>query len=116
MILLFTSDHCAWCDVLKTMLNEESEELGLFQSVFEVNVDKHHHIAEAYNILVVPTLVSGMQKISGVPTSSDLRSFILQLNAESRSRLKKDAPRSVLREARKLQSSKVNEDPVVRSA
>ena len=116
MILLFTSDHCVWCDVLKTMLDEESEELGLHQSVFEVNVDKHYHIAEAYSILVVPTLVSGMQKISGVPTSSDLRSFILQLNAGSRSRLKKDAPSSVLREARKLQSSKVSEDPVVRSA
>lgn len=98
------------------MLDEESEELGLFQSVFEVNVDKHHHIAEAYNILVVPTLVSGMQKISGVPTSSDLRSFILQLGAGTRSRIKKDGPRSVLREARKLQSSEVNEDPVVRSA
>ncbi len=116
MILLFTSDHCVWCDVLKTMLDEESKELGLHQSVFEVNVDKHHHIAEAYNILVVPTLVSGMQKISGVPTSSDLRSFILQLNAGLRSRLRKDAPSSVLREARKLQSSKVSEDPVVRSA
>jgi len=116
MILLFTSDHCVWCDVLKTMLDEESEELGLFQSVFEVNVDKHHHIAEAYSILVVPTLVSGMHKISGVPPASELRSFILQLNAGSRSRLKKDAPSSVLREARKLQSSKVNEDPVVRSA
>ncbi len=115
MILLFTSDHCVWCDVLKTMLDEESEELGLHQSVFEVNVDKHYHIAEAYSILVVPTLVSGMQKISGVPTSSDLRSFILQLNAGSRFR-KKDAPSSVLREARKLQSSKVNEDTVVRSA
>ncbi len=31
MILLFTSDHCAWCDVLKKMLDEESEELGLLE-------------------------------------------------------------------------------------
>ena len=116
MILLFTSDHCAWCDVLKTMLDEESEELGLHRLVYEVNVDKHHHIAEAYSILVVPTLVSGMHKISGVPTSSDLRSFILQIHAGSRSRLKKDAPSSVLREVRKLQSSNSSEEPVVRSA
>jgi len=115
MILLFTSDHCAWCDVLKTMLDEESEELGLHRLVYEVNVDKHHHIAEAYSILVVPTLVSGMHKISGVPTSSDLRSFILQVHAGTLPRSKKDTPRSVLREARKLQSSNSSEEPVVRS-
>ncbi len=97
------------------MLDEESEELGLLRSVYEVNVDKHHHIAEAYSILVVPTLVSGMHKISGVPTSSDLRSFILQVYAGTSTRFKKDTPSSVLREARKLQSAKVSEDPVVRS-
>ena len=104
MILLFTSDHCAWCDVLKAMLEEESEELGLLQSIFEVNVDRHHHIAEAYSILVVPSLVSGMHKISGVPAADDLRSFILQVNAGARASLKKNTPRSVLRAVREIQS------------
>lgn len=116
MILLFTSDHCAWCDVLKAMLDEESEELGLLQSVFEVDVDRHHHIAEAYSILAVPTLVSGMHKISGVPTASDLRSFILQVNAGVRSRFKKDAHRSVLREVREIQSFNDQEEHIVRHA
>ena len=116
MILLFTSDHCAWCDVLKTMLEEESEGLGLIEPVFEVNVDRHHHIAEAYSILAVPTLVSGMHKISGVPSASDLRSFILQINAGTRSGGKKGTPRSVLRDARKIQNSKIQEEHMVRSA
>ena len=116
MILLFTSDHCAWCDVLKAMLDEESEDLGLLQSIYEVNVDQHHHIAEAYSILVVPTLVSGMHKISGVPTASDLRSFILQINAGARSGFKKHNPRSVLREVREIQNFNDQEEQVVRSA
>jgi thiol-disulfide isomerase/thioredoxin len=116
MILLFTSDHCAWCDVLKAMLDEESEELGLLQSIFEVDVDRHHHIAEAYSILVVPTLVSGMHKISGVPTASDLRSFILQINAGIRSGFKKDTHRSVLRDVREIQNFNDQEEHVVRHA
>ena len=115
MILLFTSDHCAWCEVLNKMLEEESEELGLLDSIYEVNVDHHHHIAEAYSILVVPSLVSGMHKISGVPTQDDLRSFILQVNAGARTAFKKHTPRSVLRDARELQSSKSQEEQVVRS-
>ena len=116
MILLFTSDHCAWCNVLKKMLEEEAEDLGLLQSIFEVNVDRHHHIAEAYSILVVPTLVSGMHKISGVPTASDLRSFILQINAGARVGFKKHTPRSVLREVREMQNFNDQEEQLVRNA
>ncbi|MFW9843572.1 MAG: thioredoxin family protein [Candidatus Thorarchaeota archaeon] len=116
MILLFTSDNCTWCDVLKTMLDEESEELGLTQSIFEVNVDRHHHIAEAYSILVVPSLVSGMHKISGVPTTNDLRSFILQVNAGAHTAFKRNSPRSVLRDVREIQSFNDQEEHVIRSA
>jgi thioredoxin-like negative regulator of GroEL len=115
MILLFTSNHCAWCEVLKTMLEEESEEIGLFESIYEVNVDRHHHIAEAFSILVVPSLVSGMHKISGVPSASDLRSFILQVNAGSHRELKKHTPRSVLHDARKIQTAKGQEEEMVRN-
>jgi thiol-disulfide isomerase/thioredoxin len=116
MILLFTSDHCAWCNVLKTMLDEESKDLGLYQPVFEVNVDRHHHIAEAYSILVVPTLVSGMQKISGVPSSSDLRSFILQVSTKGISSSKNTYSSSVLKEVRKIRDSKAPEEYLIRRA
>jgi len=116
MILLFTSDHCTWCDVLKKMLEAESEELGLLQSVYEVDVDRHHHIAEVYSILVVPSLVAGMHKISGVPTASDLRSFILQVNASTRSGLKKNTPKSVLREVREIQNFNDLEERIARPA
>ena len=98
------------------MLEEESEELGLLESIYEVNVDHHHHIAEAYSILVVPTLVSAMHKISGVPTADDLRSFILQVNAGARTTFKKHTPRSVLREVREIQSFNDEEEHIVRNA
>jgi hypothetical protein len=98
------------------MLDEEVEELGLNQSIFEVNVDRHHHIAEAYSILVVPSLVSGMHKISGVPTASDLRSFILQVNAGTRSNLKRNTPHSVLRDVREIQEFNDQDEPLVRNA
>ncbi|MFW9960219.1 MAG: glutaredoxin family protein [Candidatus Thorarchaeota archaeon] len=113
MILLFTSNHCTWCDVLKRMLNEESDELGILQPIFEVDVDRHHHIAEAYGILVVPTLVAGMQKISGVPTKSDLRSFLLHLNPVTQS--ERAAPSLVLREVHSLRESQGEEKTVVRT-
>ena len=116
MILLFTSNHCAWCDILKRMLEEESDDLGLLQLVYEVDVDRHHHIAEAYSILVVPALVSGMHKISGVPSASDLRSFILQVNASTRSGLKKNTPKSVLREVREIQNFNDIEEHISRPA
>jgi len=115
MILLFTSNHCTWCDILKRMLDEESDELGGLQPIFEVDVDKHHHIAEVYGILVVPTLVAGMQKISGVPTQSDLRSFLLHLNPVTQSRSERVAPSLVLREVRSLRESQGEEKTVVRT-
>jgi len=98
------------------MLDEESKDLGLYQPVFEVNVDRHHHIAEAYSILVVPTLVSGMQKISGVPSSSDLRSFILQVSTKGISSSKNTYSSSVLKEVRKIRDSKAPEEYLIRRA
>ena len=42
MILLFTSDHCAWCGVLKSMLENESEALGTEQNIYEVDVERQY--------------------------------------------------------------------------
>jgi len=97
------------------MLEEESEQLGLLELIFEVNVDRYHHIAEAYSILVVPSLVSGMHKISGVPTASDLRSFILQINAGTRSQLRKHTPGTVLRHVREIQKFNDVDERMIRS-
>jgi len=96
------------------MLEQESEQLGLLESIFEVNVDRYHHIAEAYSILVVPSLVSGMHKISGVPTASDLRSFILQINAGTRSGLKKHTSQIVLQQVREIQNFNDLEERTIR--
>ncbi len=115
MILLFTSDHCTWCSVLMNMLEDECQALGNEQQVYEVDVDKQYRIAEAYGILAVPTLVAGSFKISGVPTSSDLRSFLLL--AVSRGLLKpgKRMVQSVLRDVRQIRASDSNKDRILKT-
>ena len=97
------------------MLEEESEELGSLPSIFEVNVDKYQNIAEAYNVLVVPTLVAGMQQITGVPTSSDLRSFILQISTGKHACSSTKSPSSLLRLVRKIQTSHPENQSVIRT-
>lgn len=83
MILLFTSKHCTWCDIVKNMIDEVSSDLGCREPLFEVNVEHHNHIAEAYGILMVPTLVSRGNLLSGVPSQDDLRAFLLRSLTET---------------------------------
>ncbi|MHA1959154.1 MAG: thioredoxin family protein [Candidatus Thorarchaeota archaeon] len=78
MILFFTSYHCAWCDVVRRMVSEENENMEGGVSVYEVNVEEHPTVADVYNVLAIPTLVSGGSVLAGLPTESDLRSFVLQ--------------------------------------
>ncbi len=78
MILFFTSEKCTWCDVVKSMIEEELKDFGIATSLFEVDIERHEYIAKAYGVMMVPTLVTGKNTLSGVPTESDLRSFILQ--------------------------------------
>lgn len=78
MILLFTTDHCTWCPVVKDMIQEENDALGDAFPVHEINIERCPNIAEVFGILVVPTLVSGATMLSGVPSPTDLRSFLIQ--------------------------------------
>ena len=116
MILLFTSDQCAWCGMLKSMLEEESEALGTEQNIYEVDVERQYRIAEAYGILVVPTLVAGSCKISCVPEASDLRSFLLQAVSSGFLRYGRKSVKSVLREVHQIRASESSKDPIVRTA
>ncbi len=97
------------------MLEEEAKDLGSLPSIFEVDVDKYQNIAEAYNVLVVPTLVSGMQQITGVPTSSDLRSFILQISTGKRAESFPTDPSSLLRLIRTTQTTQNEKQSVIRT-
>jgi len=100
MILLFTSDHCAWCDVVKGMIENENEGFEDPESIHEINVDSHSQIAEAYGVLVVPTLVSRGYMLSGVPCQEDLRSFLLQSIAARTIDREESRAQTVLRSAR----------------
>jgi glutaredoxin len=78
MILFFTSENCTWCDVVKGMLEEEIRGFGIETDLYEVDIERHEYIAQAYGVMMVPTLVTGNNSISGVPTETDIRTFILQ--------------------------------------
>ncbi len=66
------------CDMVKDMLEEEKGTLCDGTTIYEVNVEKHHHIAEVYGVVMVPTLVAGSSVLSGIPCPNELRSFLLQ--------------------------------------
>ena len=83
MILLFTSTYCTWCNVVKRMIVEDTQELSGLVPIHEVDIEKHESIAKVYGVLMVPTLVSGSSVLSGLPSDSDLHSFILKAAAGS---------------------------------
>ncbi len=78
MILLFTSKHCVWCSTVKSMVEAEIASLTPDLKVHEIDVDLHNSIARAYGVSTVPTLVFRNSTLSGLPSPSDLQSFILQ--------------------------------------
>jgi hypothetical protein len=102
MILLFTSKSCAWCDILKTMLRTECVEIVGGNLLFEVDINKHRYIAEAYQILAVPTLVSSSTILTGLPTTEELKSFLLQSAIGGVSTDENNRPRSVIRPVQDL--------------
>ncbi len=109
MILLFTSDNCTWCDVLKGMLEDLWSELGTSYDVHEINVSQHSRIAEVYDVLVVPTLVAGHQKISGVPGGDDLKAFLIQAFTQGSLVDTKNATQSLFTQVRAIRQSEIQE-------
>jgi len=97
------------------MLEDESETLGTEQNIYEVDVDRQYRIAEAYGILAVPTLVAGAYKISGVPSASDLRSFLLQAVSGGFLHYGGKSVKSVLRDVRRIKSSELSGNQVLRT-
>jgi len=114
MILLFTSPQCAWCDVVKDMVETECDTIGETTRLHEVDVERYTHIAETYGVLAVPTLVSGSHSLSGVPCSDDLRSFLFQSIAGRPLNEGEDA-RSVLRSARRRKYQSNGRRPLVKA-
>ena len=107
MILLFTSNHCAWCDVVKGMIENESEGFEDPEPLHEINVDKHSRIAEAYGILVVPTLVSRGYMLSGVPCQEDLQLFLLRSIAARTIEREEARAQTLLRSARQRRTQRL---------
>ncbi len=112
MILLFTSPQCAWCNIVKDMVETECDTIGKTTRLHEIDVERHTRIAETYGVLAVPTLVSGSQSLSGVPCSDDLRSFLFQSIAGRPLNEDEDA-RSVLMSARHRKNQSSERRPLV---
>jgi thioredoxin-related protein len=93
MILLFTSEHCTWCDMVRNMIENECYNLEQEFPIYEVCIEECQQIAQAYGILTVPTLIAGNNMLTGVPGHADLRSFLLQAAAGCRIHHKKDQTR-----------------------
>lgn len=92
MILLFTSENCKWCEVLKDMIEEDDQDMQSETDILEIDISRFRQIAEAYGVLVVPTLVSHTDTLSGLPASDDLRSFLLKAASETRMHSTADTP------------------------
>ena len=112
MILLFTSPQCAWCDVVKDMVETECDSIGETTRLHEIDVEMHTHLAETYGVSAVPTLVSGSHSLSGVPCSDDLRSFLFQ-SIGGRPLNEDEDARSVLRSARHRKNQSNERRPLV---
>ncbi|MBD3405837.1 MAG: hypothetical protein GF411_06880 [Candidatus Lokiarchaeota archaeon] len=78
IILLFTSTHCTWCEVVRGMIEEQLSELNLNIVLYEINIDENMNIAQVYGILEVPTVISRTKRLSGLPSFADLRSLLFQ--------------------------------------
>ena len=113
MILLFTSPQCAWCDVVKDMVETECDSIGEPTRLHEIDIEMHTRIAETYGVLAVPTLVSGSHSLSGIPCSDDLRSFLFQSIA-GRSLNEDEDARSVLKSARHKKHRSNERKPVAK--
>lgn len=98
------------------MLQEEWNELGTADQVYEVDVERHTFIAEAYEILVVPTLVAGTHKISGVPSADDLRSFLMQALSLAGPINVKKTEAVVFKGVREIRGPIQNEQPVLKAS
>ncbi len=97
MILLFTSETCAWCDILKTMIRTEGTDIIDSRSLYEIDIDRYGFISEAYRIRAVPTLISKSNILTGLPSADELKSFLLQSIAGGVSRDRENRPRCVIR-------------------
>ena len=115
MILLFTSPQCAWCDVVKDMVETECDSIGETPRLHEIDVEMHTHFAETYGVSAVPTLVSGSHSLSGVPSSDDLRSFLFQ-SIGGRPLNEDEHARSVLRSARHKRHQSNERKPLVKAS
>ncbi|NHI83560.1 MAG: thioredoxin [Candidatus Thorarchaeota archaeon] len=118
VILFFTSNQCAWCDIVKEMLENASHELSESTLIYEVNIDRYQSIAEIYGIMMVPTLVSKGNMICGVPTSADLISFLMQSITEPIAVHQEGSPRAIIRPASRIKrlSTELRSEPKQKSS
>ncbi|MFW9924061.1 MAG: PAS domain S-box protein, partial [Candidatus Thorarchaeota archaeon] len=75
-ILLFTSKHCVYCAPAEEVLQEVLTSYGGKITYRKVDVDKEPDLADKYEILSLPTIVIGDEKLTSVPDIYKLHSAL----------------------------------------
>ncbi len=57
VVVDFSADWCRPCKLMEPVIHEVKENIGDRATVLEIDIDKHPHYSQEYNILGVPTLL-----------------------------------------------------------
>ncbi|MBN1329778.1 MAG: PAS domain S-box protein [Candidatus Heimdallarchaeota archaeon] len=75
-ILLFTSKDCVYCAPTEEVLQEVLTSYGGKITYRKVDIEKEPEVAEPYDIMSLPTIAIGEEKITGVPDMFKLHSSL----------------------------------------
>lgn len=86
-ILYFTARWSSICRIQETILKEFVETIGVDIDIKEIDVDANKHIAKAYSVLVVPTIIFEVNEIvkkkrTGVTSSATLKKEFQEITCQ----------------------------------
>lgn len=86
-VLYFTARWSSICKIQETILKEFVETVGVNIDIKEIDVDANKHIAKAYSVLAIPTIIFEVDEVvkkkrTGVTSSAILREDIQEITCQ----------------------------------